>query len=73
MRGVNDDEVMDFVEFTRDRPVDVRFIEYMPFTGNKWNDSKLVTFKEMLTAIKSKYPSMTPLDNQKHDTSKVIN
>ncbi|CAH0388227.1 unnamed protein product [Bemisia tabaci] len=71
MRGVNDDEVMDFVEFTRDRPVDVRFIEYMPFTGNKWNDSKLVTFKEMLTAIKSKYPSMTPLDNQKHDTSKA--
>ncbi|CAG8654929.1 3709_t:CDS:2, partial [Paraglomus occultum] len=31
MRGINDQEVADFVEFTRDRSVDVRFIEYMPF------------------------------------------
>ncbi len=30
MGGVNDDEIPDFVELTRDRPVDVRFIELMP-------------------------------------------
>lgn len=33
IRGVNDAEVLDFVEYTRDKPVDVRFIEYMPFDG----------------------------------------
>jgi cyclic pyranopterin phosphate synthase len=33
IRGVNDGEVPDFVEFTRNKPVDVRFIEYMPFDG----------------------------------------
>lgn len=33
MKGLNDDELLDFVEFTRERPVDVRFIEYMPFDG----------------------------------------
>lgn len=32
-RGVNEDELVDFVAFTRDRHVDVRFIEYMPFDG----------------------------------------
>lgn len=31
MRGVNDDEVLDFVEWVREMPVEVRFIEYMPF------------------------------------------
>lgn len=33
IRGLNDGEVLDFVEMTRDRPVSVRFIEFMPFTG----------------------------------------
>ncbi|NXC02593.1 MOCS1 protein, partial [Orthonyx spaldingii] len=33
MRGFNEDEVLDFVDFTKDLPLDVRFIEYMPFDG----------------------------------------
>jgi molybdenum cofactor biosynthesis enzyme MoaA len=32
-KGVNDDELLKFVEFTRHKAVDVRFIEYMPFDG----------------------------------------
>ena len=46
MRGVNDDEIADFVEFTRERDVTVRFIEYMPFDGNKWNDRKMVNYAQ---------------------------
>ncbi len=42
MRGINDDELPDFVALTRDRPVNVRFIEYMPFDGNVWSDRKMV-------------------------------
>jgi molybdenum cofactor biosynthesis enzyme MoaA len=41
MRGVNDDEIGDFVALTRDRPINVRFIEYMPFDGNVWSDNKV--------------------------------
>ena len=42
MRGVNDDEVIDLSRaFARDLPIDVRFIEYMPFEGNGWGDDKL--------------------------------
>ncbi|NXQ35985.1 MOCS1 protein, partial [Alaudala cheleensis] len=33
MRGFNEDELLDFVDFTKDLPLDVRFIEYMPFDG----------------------------------------
>lgn len=45
MKNFNDSEMCDFVEFTRDRNVDVRFIEYMPFTGNKWDTEKMVTYR----------------------------
>jgi cyclic pyranopterin phosphate synthase len=47
MKGVNDDEIPDFVERTRDAPINVRFIEYMPFDGNVWSTEKLVSYKEM--------------------------
>lgn len=33
MRGTNDDQVMNFVAFTKEKPISVRFIEYMPFDG----------------------------------------
>lgn len=57
MRGVNDDEIADFVELTRHKAVNVRFIEYMPFDGNVWSNSKMVTYKEMLAAIKQRFPA----------------
>lgn len=71
MKGMNDDEILDFVEFTKDRDVDVRFIEYMPFTGNKWDTEKMVPFREMLKVIREKYPDFEAIDNKPNDTSKA--
>lgn len=51
MRGVNDDEICDFVELTRSRPINVRFIEFMPFDGNVWKVKKLVPYYEMLDKV----------------------
>lgn len=56
MRGVNDDELCEFVELTQDAAVNVRFIEYMPFDGNVWSDSKMVPYSEMLAAVQARYP-----------------
>jgi molybdenum cofactor biosynthesis enzyme MoaA len=33
VKGLNDAEALDFVELTKDKPISVRFIEFMPFTG----------------------------------------
>lgn len=55
MKGVNDDELLDFARFTEDRPVTVRFIEFMPFSGNSWSDNRLVGMNEMLTMIEQEY------------------
>jgi cyclic pyranopterin phosphate synthase len=55
MRGVNDDEVPAFVELTRHAPLNVRFIEYMPFDGNVWSDSKMVPFRELLSSVQERF------------------
>lgn len=72
MRGLNDDELHNFVELTRDKEIDVRFIEYMPFEGNKWNDKKMVPYQEMLGIIKRKYVDLQRTEDAANDTSKVI-
>ena len=46
---------MDFVDFAHDKPINVRFIEYMPFKDNQWNSAKVVTFQDMIDQIKRKY------------------
>jgi cyclic pyranopterin phosphate synthase len=51
MKGINDDEIIDFVNWTKDTPVDVRFIEFMPFGGNKWNWDKKVSYREIMDRI----------------------
>lgn len=56
MRGQNDDELLDFVELTRHAPLNVRFIEYMPFDGNVWAEPKMVTYREMLETVRQAYP-----------------
>jgi molybdenum cofactor biosynthesis enzyme MoaA len=33
MKGLNDHEVLDFIKLTQNKPLSVRFIEFMPFTG----------------------------------------
>lgn len=71
MRGINDQEVMNFAAYTKDRPVNVRFIEYMPFDGNKWNQNKLVPFKELINRIESMYGKLDKLNDGANDTTKV--
>ncbi|XP_057654559.1 molybdenum cofactor biosynthesis protein 1 isoform X3 [Diorhabda carinulata] len=71
MKDFNDDEICDFVELTRDKNFDVRFIEYMPFTGNKWDVRKMVSYKDMVNRIRQKWPDISPLENNPNDTSKA--
>lgn len=69
MKGLNDNEIPDFIEWTRKQPVHVRFIEFMPFTGNRWTSNKVFTWKEMLTVIEQSH-SFIPLKNEEQDTAK---
>ena len=57
MRGINDDEIVDFAKFGRDMGVIVRFIEFMPLDADEnWSTSSVVTLKEIFSTINSVYP-----------------
>ncbi|KAJ5311970.1 hypothetical protein N7508_002800 [Penicillium antarcticum] len=71
MRGMNDREILPFVELGREKPIEVRFIEYMPFDGNKWNQGKMFSYQEMLAVIREKYPTFEKVEDHKNDTSKT--
>ncbi|KAH8731572.1 hypothetical protein GQ44DRAFT_698956 [Phaeosphaeriaceae sp. PMI808] len=72
MRGMNEREIIPFVEMGREKDIEVRFIEYMPFGGNKWSQGKMISFQEMLDIIQSKYPDLRRLPGHKNDTSKTF-
>lgn len=71
MRGINEREILPFIELGRERDLEVRFIEYMPFDGNKWNRDKMVSYQDMLSIIREKYPSLEKVPDHKNDTSKT--
>ena len=57
MRGVNDDEVVDFATFGREKGVVVRFIEFMPLDADgAWTGEQVVSATEILAAIGAVYP-----------------
>ncbi|KAM6186349.1 molybdenum cofactor biosynthesis protein 1 [Rhynchocyon petersi] len=72
MRGLNEDELLDFVALTEQLPVDVRFIEYMPFDGNKWNFKKMVSYKEMLDTVQQRWPELEKLPEEESSTAKAF-
>ncbi|MCO5595558.1 hypothetical protein L7F22_049603 [Adiantum nelumboides] len=70
MRGFNEDEMCDFVNLTREKAINVRFIEFMPFDGNVWNAKKLVSFYEMKEILAKQFPSLQRLRDHTSDTAK---
>jgi molybdenum cofactor biosynthesis protein A len=55
IRGFNDNEIIDFIKLTEFLPLSIRFIEFMPFAGNEWDKSKMVTQKEILDLVITYY------------------
>ena len=56
-RGVNDDDIIGLVEFSRENGFAIRFIEYMDVgNANNWTSEKLVSKKEMIERVSSRFP-----------------
>jgi cyclic pyranopterin phosphate synthase len=70
MKGVNEDEVTDFVALTNRLPIHVRFIEFMPFLGNMWDSKKVVPSNEILKTVGDKY-DIIKLTDHPNSTSKL--
>jgi GTP 3',8-cyclase len=67
IRGVNEDELVDLVEFARAYQAEVRFIEYMDVGGaTGWSAEQVVSQREMLDRLSSRYRDITPLQDGDH-------
>jgi cyclic pyranopterin phosphate synthase len=62
IRGVNDDELADLVEYGRTVPAEVRFIEYMDVGGaTRWSMAQVVSRREMLERLGARYGRIEPV------------
>ncbi len=62
IRGTNDDELIDLLEFGRAKQVEVRFIEYMDVGGaTRWSLDQVMSKKEMLQVIGARLGRPVPL------------
>ncbi|WP_242132413.1 GTP 3',8-cyclase MoaA [Aestuariivivens marinum] len=72
IKGFNDNEIIDFINLTKELPVTVRFIEFMPFDGNKWDMAKMVSFKTIMENVYNTFTEsqIIRIQDAPSDTSK---
>ena len=72
IKDFNEDEIIDFIELTKKHSITIRFIEFMPFNGNKWDMSKLVSYAQVIDRAHAKYSQelIQRLQDAPNDTSK---
>lgn len=69
IKGINDDEVRDFIYLTKDAPVNVRFIELMPIgEGINYYDTGFISSEEVL----SRYDELVPINNNVSSTARLF-
>lgn len=68
-RGFNEDEIPEFIALSHHHSIEVRFIEFMPFTGNSWEKNKVIPVAEMLTLV-SQHFTCEKIEDHKNDTSR---
>jgi molybdenum cofactor biosynthesis enzyme MoaA len=66
-RSTNLSEMTDFVRLTEHHPISVRFIEFMPFSGNKWDKDQMVPYDEALGIIRAEFGPENVIQLQNED------
>jgi GTP 3',8-cyclase len=70
LRGFTEDEVLRFAAFAREKPFEVRFIEFMPLDADQaWDEDKVLPNAEIRAIIESEY-ELVPLGRERHGTAR---
>ncbi len=72
IKKFNDNEIIDFINLTKTLPISVRFIEFMPFDGNKWDKQKMVSYAEVMEYVNNAFneDEVLRIQDAPNDTSK---
>ncbi len=69
INGYIEHEIIDFIRLTKDLPLHVRFIEFMPFAGNNWDLKKVITAQQLLDIAVREF-DIVKLNDEPHATAK---
>jgi cyclic pyranopterin phosphate synthase len=72
MRGFNEDEIVDFLDLARKFPIEVRFLEFMPFDGNSWCEDRLVSLAEVFGTMRAAEEDLRPVPTSISNTAKLF-
>ena len=72
IKEFNDNEIVDFINLSKDLDIAIRFIEFMPFDGNKWDIKKMVSYQEIMDSAYSHFSKddIIRLEDAPNDTAK---
>lgn len=71
MKNINSTEIIDFIEWTKNKPLTIKFIEFMPFKDNKWDWSKGISLADIVKQASHQYGnSLMKIDDAKNDTTR---
>ncbi len=72
IKGFNDNEIIEFIKLTKFLPLSIRFIEFMPFAGNSWDKSKMVSQNEILDQVNQHFShsQVEKLEDEKNFTAR---
>ena len=72
IKSFNDNEIIDFINLTEFLPISIRFIEFMPFAGNEWDRSKMVSQTEILDQITTHFSeaNLEKLEDEQNFTAR---
>ena len=71
LKNFNENEIFDFIDFSDQNNVEVRFIEFMPFTGNQWLPSSFISSQELRDKIETKYHLTSLPTSHPSQTSRI--
>lgn len=69
IKGTNDDEILDFVHFVKDKEMNLRFIEYMPFKDNNWDANGVFSYAQIKAEIEKEF-ALEPIKTDRSDVAK---
>lgn len=72
IKGFNDNEIIDFINLSKNLKIAIRFIEFMPFDGNKWDLKKMVSYKQIMDVVNTSFSEekVMRIQDAPNDTSK---
>ncbi len=72
MKGINTQDIIPLAELAKDNPVDVRFIEEMPFNGGYKKNIEMYSARDIETDLKGHYPNLEKLPKKHGDTASLL-